>query len=78
MAFYHKYMFNEFKGYLLIGSLKFKNLYLLKLNDNRPISEKIIFQNKIGRIRDVAVNEDGSILLLTDEREGGLYRLFRK
>ena len=77
MAFYDKGMFNEFKGHLLIGSLKFRALYLVKLKDNRPTSENIILKNKIGRIRDVAVTNDGSILLLTDEREGGLYRLFR-
>ena len=78
MAFYDKTMFNEFKGHLLVGSLKFRALYLIKLKNNHPISENIVFKNKIGRIRDVAVSKDGSILLLTDEREGGLYRLFRE
>jgi len=53
-------------------------LYLVKLKNDLPISENIVFKNKIGRIRDVAVSKDGSILLLTDEREGGLYRLFRE
>tara|TARA_B100000902_G_scaffold247508_1_gene234212 strand:+ start:2184 stop:3266 length:1083 start_codon:yes stop_codon:yes gene_type:complete len=78
MAFYNKTMFNEFKGHLLVGSLKFRTLYLVKLKNDRPISENIVFKNKIGRIRDVAVSKDGSILLLTDEREGGLYRLFKE
>jgi len=78
MIFYNKNMFPEFKGHLLIGSLKFRSLYILKLQDDRPILENIILKNKIGRIRDVAVSKDGSILLLTDEREGGLYRLFRE
>ena len=53
-------------------------MYLIKIQNDRPISENIVFKNKIGRIRDVAVGKDGSILLLTDEREGGLYRLFRE
>ena len=78
MSFYDKTMFNEFKGHLLVGSLKFRALYLIKIQNDRPISENIVFKNKIGRIRDVAVSKDGSILLLTDEREGGLYRLFRE
>ena len=46
--------------------------------DNLPISEEIIFQNKIGRIRDVEVGRDGSIYLLTDEKKGGLFRLYKK
>jgi glucose/arabinose dehydrogenase len=71
-------MFENFKGHLLIGSLKFKSLYLLKIKDNLPISEEIIFQNKIGRIRDVEVGMDGSIYLLTDEKNGGLFRLYKK
>ena len=29
----------------------------------------------IGRVRDVAVAYDGSILLLSDEEDGGLYRI---
>ena len=78
MAFYDRNMFENFKGHLLIGSLKFKSLYLVKIKDNLPISEEIIFQNKIGRIRDVDVGIDGSIYLLTDEKKGGLFRLYKK
>ena len=78
MAFYNRNMFQDFKGHLLVGSLKFRSLYLVRLKDNLPTSETIIFKNKIGRIRDVAVVQDGSILILTDEKNGGLYKLFRK
>ena len=78
MAFYNRNMFENFKGHLLIGSLKFKSLYLVRIMDNLPISEEIIFQNKIGRIRDVDVGIDGSIYLLTDEKKGGLFRLYKK
>ena len=77
MAFYDRNMFENFKGHLLIGSLKFKSLYLVKIKDNLPISEEIIFQNKIGRIRDVEVGWDGSIYLLTDEKKGGLFKLYK-
>lgn len=77
MAFYEADMFPEYKGHLLVGSLKFKSLYLVELEVNLPISEKVLFQNLIGRIRDVAVAADGSILILTDETNGGLYRLYQ-
>ena len=78
MAFYNRNMFEDFKGHLLVGSLKFRSLYLVRLKDNLPISETIVFKNKIGRIRDIAVVPDGSILILTDEKNGGLYKLFKK
>lgn len=77
MAFYEAEMFPEYRGHLLVGSLKFKSLYLVELKDNRPISEKVLFQDLIGRIRDVAVAPDGAILLLTDESNGGVFRLYQ-
>ena len=76
MAFYTGDMF-DFKGHLLVGSLKFRSLYLVTLKDNRPSSETVLLKNKIGRIRDVEIAPDGAILLLSDETDGGLYRLSR-
>ena len=74
-------MFPEFKGDLLVGSLKFRRLYLVKLDGNTglPRSEHIILDGQIGRIRDVAVvphgPHAGAILLLSDEVKGGLYMM---
>ena len=47
-----------------------------------PDSESILIDGTLGRIRDVAVAPDGSILILNDESSlskpaGGLYRIFR-
>ena len=86
MAFYptkfnSDIMFPELAGTLLVGSLKFRRLYAVKLNDSLiPSSEAIFIDGLIGRIRDVAVAKDGSILLLNDETSlsnpnGGLYRV---
>jgi glucose/arabinose dehydrogenase len=61
----------------LVGSLKFRSLYHLRLDGEKPASEQVILKQKIGRIRDVMVAEDGAILLLSDEVNGGLYRLSR-
>ena len=74
-------MFPEFKGNLLVGSLKFRRLYLVKLDSNTglPRSEHVILDGQIGRIRDVAVAPHGphagAILLLSDEVKGGLYMM---
>ena len=75
MAFYQGTMFPQFDSHLLVGSLKFERLYLLQITDGLPKAEAIILENAIGRVRDVAVAADGSILLLSDETNGGLYRL---
>ena len=77
MAFYDAEMFAELNGGLLVASLKFRRLYHLKLADNLPNEEVVILDRKIGRIRDVEVAPDGSVLLLSDEAQGGVYRLYR-
>ncbi len=93
MAFYPKWtrgdgsrvlspdtMFPEWQGHLLVGSLKFRRLYLVEIGDDGlPVSERVILDGEIGRIRDVAVGPDGpfagKIFLLNDEAQGGLWRL---
>ena len=75
MAFYGGSMFPQLNGHLLVGSLKFKRLYLVQLSAGVPQDEFVILDGSIGRVRDVAVESDGAILLLSDEPDGGLYRL---
>ena len=75
MAFYGGSMFPQLNGHLLVGSLKFKRLYLVQLSAGAPQDEFVILDGSIGRVRDVAVESDGAILLLSDEPNGGLYRL---
>ena len=35
-------------------------------------------ENKIGRIRDMEEMSDGSIIIINDEYQGGVYRLFKQ
>ena len=78
-----KMIFPDLQGRLLVGSLKFRRLYSITINeDGLPQSESILINGTLGRIRDVAVAKDGSILILNDESslskpEGGLYRIYR-
>ena len=85
MAFYPADgdMFPGYAGHLLVGSLKFRRLYLVEIGpDGRPASERVILDGKIGRVRDVAVAPEGpfegQIILLSDEEQGGLWRLTAK
>ena len=65
------YKGNEFKkwdGLAIIAALKDQSLRSLEFNNDNIIKERIIFRNKIGRVRDIEVHpENGKILMLSDE-----------
>jgi glucose/arabinose dehydrogenase len=69
---------NQFKNKIIIGSLKFKRLHILSLKNNNVVDEKIFLENKIGRIRDLEEMSDGSIIIINDEYDGGVYRLSKQ
>ena len=66
------------EGSVILGSLKFKRLHILNIKNNIPIKEKIILENKIGRIRDIEEMNDGSLIIINDEKNGGVYRLYKE
>jgi glucose/arabinose dehydrogenase len=60
--------FKEWNGHALITSLKDQSLRKLIFNDLSNVKEKIIFKNKIGRIRDVQVHSStGKIYFLSQD-----------
>jgi len=75
IKFYVGDIFPEWNNQLLIASLKFKYLSLLKRNGNNFIEEEIIFKDKIGRVRDIEINKKGEIFLIADEKDTFLYKL---
>jgi glucose/arabinose dehydrogenase len=77
MAFYQGDMFPEWRGSVLIGSLAGMALVRLKLEEGRVTGEARYLQDE-NRIRDVAVADDGSVIVLTDDSDGQVLRLTRK
>ena len=75
IKFYTGNVFPELKNSLLIASLKFQYLSYLPRNDNGFGEEKLIFKNKIGRVRDIEINSKGEIFLIADENNTTLYKL---
>ena len=74
MVIYKGKEFKEWNGDALITSLRDQSLRKIRFKDNNFIDEKIIFKGKIGRIRDIEIQENtGRIFLLTDE--GSIWRL---
>ena len=75
MAFYEGDKFPNWRGNMLVGSLKDEMLVRLELDGEKVTKEERLIKGAIGRIRDVRVRPDGFVYLLTDERRGVLARL---
>jgi glucose/arabinose dehydrogenase len=75
MAFYDGEAFPEWQGDLFVGALRSRLLARLEIDGEEVVAEERLLEGAIGRIRDVEVGPDGYLYLLTDESDGGLYRL---
>jgi len=75
LAFYDGEAFPGWDGNLFAGSLLQEQLHRLELNDGEVSHEEILLSGTIGRIRDVRQGPDGLIYLVTDEPDGGVYRM---
>jgi len=74
MVIYKGEEFKEWNGDALITSLRDQSLRKIKFKDDKFINEKIIFKDKIGRIRDIEIQEKtGEIFLITDQ--GSVWKL---
>ena len=75
LAYYDGNAFPQWRGNLLVGSLKFGLLVRLELTDGQVTHEERMLQGKLGRIRDVRQGPDGLIYILTDDNPAVLVRL---
>lgn len=63
IVFYQGELFSKWKNKLLVSSLKYQQLSLLDIEQNRVMHEEVIFKDS-GRIRDVAIGPDGAIYIV--------------
>ncbi|MCH2296757.1 MAG: PQQ-dependent sugar dehydrogenase [SAR324 cluster bacterium] len=75
MDFYQGDIFPNWNGDLLVGSLKFRMLVRVDLEGSLVQGQEVVFQDRIGRVRDVRVSPEGKVYLLNDEYRGGIFRL---
>jgi glucose/arabinose dehydrogenase len=74
MVFYEGEMFEEWQGDVLAAGLVSASIVRLVLEDGRVVGEERLVEG-VGRVRDVTVDDDGSVLFVTDFEDGALYRL---
>ncbi|MEO1538048.1 MAG: PQQ-dependent sugar dehydrogenase [Pseudomonadota bacterium] len=73
-TFYEGDLFDGWQGDVIAASLRPGGLVRLTLDGDRVTGEAR-YLGELGRVRDVDVDRDGSLLVLTDEPNGGLYRI---
>lgn len=77
MSFYTGDAFPQWRGSLFVGALAGRHLRRLVVDGERIAAQEVLLEGVLGRIRDVKQGPDGALWLLSDERQGGLYRLER-
>ncbi|MGB0206333.1 MAG: PQQ-dependent sugar dehydrogenase [Neptuniibacter sp.] len=80
---YESDLFQQWKGDFLIGSLKKRHLNRLSLNfgesgSDEPVQEHRYLHHLDTRIRDIDVDKQGALYLLTDEYNGKLIKVTPK
>lgn len=74
-TFYDGAMFPEWRGNLLVASLKEQHLARLVIGNGRVVGEERLMPDIGQRVRQVAVGPDGAVWVITDEDDGRLVRL---
>lgn len=65
----------DWKGNLMLGSLKFGHLVRLVLKDDQVVDQEVVLPDLGQRVRDVRLSPDGFLYILTDSPNGQLLRL---
>ena len=75
LAIYRGHEFPGWNGDLFVGGLASQRLHRLERHDGRIISEEELLTELDVRIRDVHLDPEGRLYVLTDEEEGQLLRI---
>ncbi|WP_052050691.1 PQQ-dependent sugar dehydrogenase [Leptolyngbya sp. KIOST-1] len=67
--------FPAWQGNMLVGGLASQRIRRVLFDEQEVLHEEELLLQTVGRIRDVREGPDGYIYVLTDESDGGLYRI---
>jgi glucose/arabinose dehydrogenase len=70
--------FPAWRGSLFVGSLVQKTLVRLVIKDDRVAGEEHLLEDRNQRVRDVRQGPDGALYVVTDERDGELWKITPK
>jgi glucose/arabinose dehydrogenase len=73
--FYAGNAFPSWRGSLFTGGLKDRELVRLEMKDGRVTGEEHLLSERGQRIRDVRQGADGALYIVTDDRNGELWKL---
>lgn len=62
-------------GNLFVGSLYRQELHRLEVDGEDVTHRENLLGDTVGRIRDVRLGPDGFLYIVTDESNGGVYRI---
>jgi glucose/arabinose dehydrogenase len=66
LDFYSGNKFPKWNNRLLVGALKYEEVRLLQIEDQRVVHEQVIVKN-MGRVRDVETSPDGTIYIVLNQ-----------
>ena len=75
IKFYNGDAFPQWQNSLLVSSLKYQYLSVLHRKNDKFFKEEIIFKDKIGRVRDIEIDQLGFIYIIADETDSNLFVL---
>ena len=75
MTFYNGDRFPAWRGSLFVATLTGKHLSRLTLRNDRVVSDEVLLADRGKRIRTVYQGPDGYLYVLTDEKDGEIWRL---
>ncbi|NNE58922.1 MAG: PQQ-dependent sugar dehydrogenase [Hellea sp.] len=71
LAIYRGDKFPQWEGDALVGALAGQSLWVIDLDGTKSVGETRLLSNLKKRVRDVIVDQDGTILILTESEDGG-------
>ncbi len=75
LAVYRGDLFPAWAGNLFVGALAGQLVERIELDGDAVVAQERLLERVLGRVRDVRAGPDGALWILTDAREGGLYKL---
>ncbi len=76
LTLYDGALFPQWRGDILVGALRAELIARVEMADGAPTgAEERLFEGAFGRIRDVRTGPDGALWFLTDEGDGGVFRV---